>query len=220
MSNRTIGIDPRLLDYLISEGVRENAVQRTLREDTAGMPYAGMQIAPEEGALLAMLVRLTGASRIIEVGTFTGYSALTMALALPEHGRLIACDNNREWTDMARRYWEAAGVGERIELRLGEARDTLDGLLEEGDAGGFDLMFIDADKQGYPDYYERGLALLRPGGLVAVDNTLWHGRVVDPDAQDEATQAIRAFNHSLRDDERVDLCLVPVADGLTLARKR
>ncbi|MCS4503445.1 hypothetical protein KBTX_02689 [wastewater metagenome] len=220
MSNRTIGIDDTLLDYLLREGVRELPVQRELREATARLPQAGMQVAPEEAALLAMLVRLTGARRVIEVGTFTGYSALAMALAMPEDGRLVACDRSREWTDMAQRYWESAGVDGRIELRLGAAATTLDELLAEGGARRHDLVFIDADKSGYSGYYEQALRLLRPGGLVVVDNTLWHGRVVDPARRDEDTRAIRAFNRRLHEDERIDLCLVPVADGVTLARKR
>ncbi len=220
MSNRTIGMPDDLLEYLLSEGVRENDIQRALRAETARLPQSGMQIAPEEGALLAMLVRLTGARRVVEIGTFTGYSALTMALAMPADGVLIACDHSHEWTEVGQRYWRQAGVDELIDLRIGEAVDTLDALLDDGGARQYDFVFIDADKSGYPNYYERALKLLRPGGLVAVDNTLWHGRVSDPSQQDEDTRAIRAFNRTLRDDARIDLCLVPVADGVTLARKR
>lgn len=220
MSNRTIGMSDDLLAYLLSEGVRENDIQRALRAETARLPQSGMQIAPEEGALLAMLVRLTSARRVVEIGTFTGYSALTMALAMPADGVLVACDHSREWTDVGQRYWRQAGVDELIDLRIGEAVDTLDALLDAGGARQYDFVFIDADKSGYPDYYERALKLLRPGGLAAVDNTLWHGRVSDPTQQDEDTRAIRAFNRSLRDDARIDLCLLPVADGVTLARKR
>lgn len=220
MSNRTLELPDALLDYLLAEGVRESDVQRRLRAETATLPEAGMQIAPEEGALLAMLVRITGARRVLEVGTFTGYSSLTMALALPADGRLVACDVSDRWTRVARRYWQEGGVAERIELRLGDAAQTLDALLSEGGRGTFDLCFIDADKTGYAAYYERSLQLLRTGGLVAVDNTLWHGRVADPGARDDDTVAIRRFNRALRDDQRVDLCLVPVADGVTLARKR
>ena len=220
MSNRTIGLAEGLHTYVLAQGVRESAVQQRLREETARLPQAGMQITPEEGALLAMLVRLLGAERSIEIGTFTGYSALTMALALPPSGRLIACDISEEWTAIARRYWREAGVAERIDLRLAEAMHTLDTLLAEGRHDAFDLAFIDADKTGYSGYYERLLALLRPGGLIAVDNTLWHGRVADRTAQDEDTRAIQAFNRALRNDDRIDLCLLPIADGVTLARKR
>jgi predicted O-methyltransferase YrrM len=220
MSNRSIGLSEALHDYLLAEGVRETPLQRRLREETATLPSSNMQIAPEEGALLAMLVKLTGTRRAIEIGTFTGYSALAMALALPEDGQLIACDVNTRWTQIATRYWEEAGVADRIDLRIAPAADTLDRLIETGERGCFDLVFIDADKSAYERYYDRAIELLRPGGLVAVDNTLWNGRVIDPDASDNDTAAIRAFNHRLRTDERVDLCLLPVADGVTLARKR
>jgi predicted O-methyltransferase YrrM len=179
-----------------------------------------MQIAPEQGQFMALLVRLLGATRGIEVGVFTGYSSLAVALAMPPAGRLIACDISEEYTAIARRYWAAAGVAGKIELRLAPALETLDALLAEGAAGRFDFGFIDADKGGYADYYERLLALLRPGGLVAVDNTLWGGDVADPANQDPDTLAIREFNEKLRTDERVDVSLVPIGDGLTLARKR
>jgi len=220
MSNRTLELPDALLDYLLAEGVREPELLRRLREETAALPQSGMQIAPEEGALLAMLVRLTGARRILEIGTFTGYSSLTMLLAMPADGQLVACDASAQWTGIARRYWQDAGVADRVDLRLADARQSLDELLAEGAGGTFDLCFIDADKTGYSAYYERALQLVRPGGLIAVDNTLWHGRVADAAAGDEDTVAIRRFNRALRGDERIDLCLVPVADGLTLARRR
>lgn len=219
MSNRTLPLSPDLQDYLLTECLRDTELDRELREETARLPQAGMQVAPEEAQFLAMLVRLLGARRVIEVGTFTGYSTLAMARALPADGRLVACDLSTEWTAIGRRYWERAGVAERIDLRLGLAADTL-AELAQTEAGRFDLVFIDADKTGYADYYQLALGLLRSGGLIAVDNTLWHGRVADPGAQDADTVAIRAFNRRLRDDDRVDVCLVPVADGVTLARKR
>ncbi len=220
MSRRTFVLPQELHDYLVEVGVREPDVLRRLRDETAKLPRAHMQIAPEQGAFMAMLVELMGARRCLEIGTFTGYSALAVGLALPEGGEVVTCDVSEEWTAMARRYWEEAGVADRIELRLGPALDTLDGLLREGAEGGFDFAFIDADKERYRDYFERCLRLVRPGGLIAVDNTLWHGKVIDPDAQDADTEAIRAFNRALRDDARVSLALVPIGDGLTLARRR
>jgi predicted O-methyltransferase YrrM len=178
-----------------------------------------MQIAPEQGQFMALLVRLTGARRILEIGTFTGYSALAMALALPAEGRIVACDVSEAWTAVAKRYWQRAGVAGRIELRLAPALQTLDALIGEGGGGSFDFAFIDADKSRYLDYYERSLTLLRPGGLIAVDNTLWGGSVADPAKIDADTAAIRAFNAALHADPRIELSLVPIGDGLTLARK-
>lgn len=179
-----------------------------------------MQLAPEQGQFLALLVELTGARRALEVGSFTGYSGLCLALALPADGRLVACDISEDFTAIARRYWTEAGVAEKIDLRLAPALESLDALLDGGAAGSFDFMFVDADKENYPNYYERGLGLLRPGGLMAIDNVLWGGAVADPARQDADTEAIRALNAKLRDDERVTLSLVPIGDGLTLARKR
>ncbi len=184
------------------------------------MEQSSMQIAPEQGQLMAWLVELIGARRTLEIGTFTGYSSLAVALALPEDGTLVACDRSEEWTTVARRYWEEAGVTQKIDLRLGPAIDTLDGLLREDGEESFDFAFIDADKISYEAYYERALRLLRTGGVVAVDNTLWSGRVADPGVRDESTEAIRAFNEKLHADTRVTLSLVPIGDGLTLARKR
>ena len=220
MSNRTTPLDDRLHQYLLDVSLREPAVMRELREETAKMPMARMQIAPEQGQFMGLLVRILGARRVIEIGSFTGYSALAMARALPGDGRLIACDLSEEWLEMARRYWQAAGVDGVIETRIGPALDTLGALHAQQGPEYWDFIFIDADKTAYRDYYERGLEMLRPGGLVAVDNTLWHGDVADPAKQDEDTEAIRAFNRHLRDDERVDLSLVPIGDGLSLARKR
>jgi predicted O-methyltransferase YrrM len=220
MSNRTIDLTDSLYDYLLSVSLRETDLQRRLREETAALPMARMQISPEQGQFMAMLVRLTGARRVLEVGVFTGYSSLAVALALPKDGRIVACDVSEEWTAVARRYWAEAGVADRIELRLAPAVDTLDALLEGGAAGTFDLAFIDADKTSYLDYYERALRLLRPGGLVMTDNTLWSGRVADPEVGDADTVALRHYNEHLHRDTRVDLSLVPIGDGLTLARKR
>lgn len=220
MSNRTIAVDDRLYDYLIGASLREPSVLARLRGETLALPQAQMQISPEQGQFMALLVKVIGAHSILEIGTFTGYSALAMALALPSGGRLIACDISGEWTAMARRYWREAGVEGRIELRLAPALQTTRALLDAGGAGSFDLIFIDADKGSYLDYYETALDLLRQGGLIIADNTLWNGRVADPAADDEDTRAIRAFNAALHDDARIDLSLVPIGDGLTLARKR
>ncbi len=220
MSNRSIGLEEGLHAYLLSVGVREPDVLRRLREETAALPNANMQIAPEEGAALAMLVRLIGARKVLEIGTFTGYSSTAMALALPADGRILCCDVSEEWTDIARRAWADAGVADRVELRLGPAVDTLDDLLAADEAGTFDLAFIDADKENYAAYYERALRLVRPGGLIAIDNVLWSGRVADPSVNDDNTVAIRELNAQIAADERVDVAMLPVADGLTLARVR
>jgi predicted O-methyltransferase YrrM len=220
MSNRSIGLDGALYDYLLSVSLREAPPLARLRAETASHPRVNMQIAPEQGQFMALLVKLIGAARCIEVGVFTGYSSLAVALALPPTGRLVACDISQEYTAVARRYWVEAGVADRIELRIGPAMESLDALLAEGGAGRYDFGFIDADKGGYPDYFERLLRLLRPGGLIAVDNTLWGGAVADPADEAPDTVAIRRFNERLRDDARVDLSLVPIGDGLTLARKR
>jgi predicted O-methyltransferase YrrM len=212
---------PETVERYVSEVItRETPVQRRLRAETAALPRAGMQIGPDQGALLALLVRLIGARRALEVGTFTGYSALAVASALPEGGMLITCDVNAEWTTVARRYWEEAGVSGRIELRLGPAVETLAGLLRTGGTGSFDFAFIDADKPSYDAYYEACLDLIRPGGLIAIDNVLWSGAVTDPGVVDPETAALRALNEKVRDDPRVDACLLTVGDGVMLARKR
>ena len=220
MSNRSIGLNPALYHYLLSVSLREHPALARLRAATATHPKVNMQIAPEQGQFMALLARLIGASRCIEVGVFTGYSSLAVALALPPEGRLIACDISEDYTAVARRYWDEAGVAGKIDLRIAPAVETLDVLLDGGGAATFDFGFIDADKEGYPDYYERLLALLRPGGLMVIDNTLWGGDVANPDNNEPDTLAIRAFNDTLHGDERIDLSLVPIGDGLTLARKR
>ena len=220
MANRTIALSDGLYDYLLEVSLREPDVLRRLREETAKIPVAAMQIAPEQGQFMALLVELMEARTAIEVGTFTGYSSLSVALALPPGGRLVTCDVNAEWTAVARRYWAEAGVADRIDLRLGPALETLDALIADGEEGTFDFAFIDADKKSYEAYYERILTLLRPGGLVGVDNVLWSGRVIDTARQDSETRAIRAFNEKIHADPRVSLSLVPIGDGLTLARKK
>ncbi|MDH2428417.1 class I SAM-dependent methyltransferase [Sphaerisporangium sp. TRM90804] len=210
-----------LLDYVRAVSLREDTLLAELVEETSGMPALNAMVTmPEEGQLLGLLVGLTNATRVLEIGTFTGYSTLCMARALPPGGRIVTCDINERWTRIARRYWERAGVADRIELRIGDAKETLAALTAEPGPGTFDLVFVDADKAGYPRYYEDALVLLRPGGLVVLDNTLFFGRVVDPEAQDADTVAIRELNAALREDERVDLAMLVVADGVTLARKR
>lgn len=219
MTNKTITLTDALYEYLLRVSLREPEVLRRLREETARMANANMQIAPEQGQFMGMLTRLTGARRALEIGTFTGYSALSVALQLPADGRLVACDISPESTAVARRYFEAAGVADRVELKIAPALQTLDELLVRGEAGCFDMVFIDADKENYLHYYERALQLLRTGGLIVVDNVLWDGKVADPAANDTATTALRAFNARLREDARVMLSMLPVADGITLALK-
>jgi predicted O-methyltransferase YrrM len=199
---------------------KETPLQKRLRAETAKLPMSMMQIGPDQGALLALLVRLIGAKHTLEIGTFTGYSAPTVAQALPEGGKVIACDISEEWTAVARRYWREAGLDDRIELRLGPAAETLKALLQAGGAGSFDFAFIDADKSGYDTYYELCLQLIRPNGLIAIDNVLWSGAVLDPKKSDADTVALRALNLKIRDDARVDSALLTVGDGLMLARKR
>jgi predicted O-methyltransferase YrrM len=220
MPKRTIELTEKLDDYLLGVSLRENEVQRRLREETARLPMAGMQIAPDQGQLMALLARLVGARACLEIGTFTGYSALAVALALPPDGRIIACDVNPETTAVAQRYWREAGVADKIELKLAPALATLDALLAARQDGRFDFAFIDADKENYDAYYERVLRLLRPGGLVVIDNVLWGGAVADKRRKDPETAALRALNAKLHRDERIDLALLPLADGITLARKR
>lgn len=219
MSHRTLTITDALHAYLLGVGVRESDAARRLRQATADLPMARMQISPEQGAFMQMLVRLIGARRTLEVGTFTGYSALVVAEALPPDGHIIACDVSAEWTAIGRPFWTQAGVAERIDLRLRPALETLDEVLADGGQGSLDFAFIDADKSNYDAYYERCLRLLRPGGLIGIDNSLWGGAVIDPSRQDDDTVAIRALNQKIRDDGRVDMVLVPIGDGLTLARK-
>jgi caffeoyl-CoA O-methyltransferase len=220
MTKKTLGLDNQLYDYLLSASLRESEILQQLREETARLPNAVMQIAPEQGQFMALLVQLLGATKTLEVGVFTGYSSLCVALALPPNGKIVACDVSEEYTTVARRYWEAAGVTDKIDLRLAPALETLDELLASEQAETFDFAFIDADKRNYEGYYERSLQLIRPGGLIAIDNVLWSGRVADPQVHDNSTQALRALNEKLHHDERVTLSLVPIADGLTLALKR
>jgi len=219
MNDRNVKLDARLYTYLQDHSLRELPVQRELREATAGMKHAGMQISPEQGQFMQLLARMVNARRAIEVGVFTGYSSLAVALALPEDGKLVACDVNEEWTAMARRFWDKAGVASRIELKLQPAQRTLDALIAAGESGTYDFAFIDADKSGYAAYFERCLALLRKGGLIVVDNTLWSGAVADPAKDDGDTRAIRAFNDAVHRDTRVAVSMLPIGDGVTLALK-
>ena len=220
MSSRNGFIETHIYDYILTNSLRDRDVFKRLRQETRAMPMGGMQISPDQGQFMGLLVELIGAKRIVEVGTFTGYSSTAMALALPADGRLIACDVSDEFTRIARRYWQEAGVADKIELRLGPAVATLDGMLAAGEAGCFDMAFIDADKENYDAYYERCLQLLRRGGLILIDNVLWGGRPADASEQDESTTAIRALNAKIRADERVTASLLSIGDGLTLARKR
>ena len=219
MSNKTFTLSDTLYRYLVENCVREPAILRKLREETAVDSMSRMQIGPEQGQFMQLLVRMTNARRCLEIGVFTGYSSLAVALALPADGRILACDISEKWTAMARRYWTAAGVADKIELRLAPALETLDDLVRSGAAGSFDFAFIDADKANYQAYYERVLTLVRPGGLIAVDNTLWQGAVADPKVRDEDTEAIRTFNRLLKADQRVFPSMIPIGDGLSLALK-
>jgi predicted O-methyltransferase YrrM len=220
MPKQSIGLDNQLYNYLLSVSLREPEILGKLRQETANHPRSGMQISPEQGQFMSLLVQLIGAKKTLEVGVFTGYSSLSVALALPADGKIIACDVSEEFTAIARRYWQEAGVADKIDLRLAPGLETLDKLLATGQAETFDFAFIDADKENYDGYYERSLQLVRPGGLIVIDNVLWSGQVADEQYQDESTQAIRALNEKLHHDERVTLSLVPIADGLTLAIKR
>ena len=220
MSNRSIGLSKELHQYLLDVSLRETDVMRRLREETAAHPKSNMQIAPEQGQFMQLLVRMLGATRTLEVGTFTGYSALAVAEALPEDGEIVACDVSEEYTQVARRYWKEADVDHKIDLRIAPAIDTLDTLLDEGAAGTFDFAFIDADKEQYDAYYERSLKLLRSGGLVVLDNVFRGGRVANPDIEKESVRAIQRLNEKIHADERVHLSMIPVADGLTLALKK
>jgi len=219
MSNRTLNLDDALYDYVLAHSLREHPAQTALREATRSHAHGGMQIAPEQGQLMALLVKLAGARRAVEVGVFTGYSALTVALALPADGRLLACDISAEYTAVGRPFWQAAGVAQKIELVIAPALQTLAARLAAGEAGQYDFAFIDADKSSYDAYFERCLLLVRSGGLIAIDNTLWSGSVARP-ASDADTRALQALNAKLHHDERIDLALLPLGDGLTLARKR
>lgn len=220
MSNKSINLTDTLYQYLLNSSLRESEILKSLRQETAQLPTANMQIAPEQGQFMALLIQLIGAKNTIEVGVYTGYSALSVAMALPQNGQILACDISEEYTSVARRYWQQAGIEEKIDLQLAPATETLKRAIDDGQNGSFDFAFIDADKENYSEYFELCLELLCSGGLIAVDNVLWDGAVVDSQKQDVDTCAIRAFNQQLLGDDRVDISMVPIADGLTLARKR
>ncbi len=220
MSTKTILMDDQLLEYLRQNSVREPDVLQELREETQKLPHSGMQISPEQGQLMAMLVKLVNARKIVEIGTFTGYSSTVMALAMPEDSQLIAFDISEEYTRTARIFWKKAGVDQRVKLVLGNAKESLKNFLQAGEQESVDLAFIDADKSSYAEYYECCLKLIRPGGLILVDNVLWSGQVADASNHDKDTEALRIFNAALSSDQRVDLCMVPIGDGLTIAGKR
>ncbi len=219
MANQTLGLEKQLYEYLQSVSLREPEILTQLRQETAQHPMGRMQIAPEQGQFIALLVQLMGAKKTLEVGVFTGYSSLVVALALRPDGKVVACDVSEEYTAIARRYWQQAGVADKIDLHIAPALETLERLLAAGQAGTFDFAFIDADKSNYDGYYSLSLQLVRPGGLIAIDNVLWSGRVADPQVQDNRTKKMRALNEKLHQDLRVTVSLVPIADGLTLALK-
>lgn len=219
MSTHSITVDERLRDYMLDVSLREPAVMKDLRDETARHEMARMQISPEQGQFMQMLVRMLGAKNCIEIGTFTGYSALAVALALPDDGRLVACDISDDYTRIGIPFWERAGVRDRIDLRIAPAMESLDAMIAAGETGTYDFAFIDADKPGYPDYFERCLTLLRPGGVIAVDNIFMGGSSADPETDSKNAQAMRKFNAALKDDTRVEISLIPIGDGLTLARK-
>ncbi|MBT8141566.1 MAG: class I SAM-dependent methyltransferase [Gammaproteobacteria bacterium] len=219
MSTSTLGLSPQVNQYIQNVTVTESDVLKALREETAQLSMSVMQISPEQGQLMSLLAKLTKAKRIIEVGVFTGYSSICLAKELPEHGELIACDVSEEWTNIAKRYWQQAGLQNKIQLKLAPALETLDALIEQGHAASFDMAFIDADKENYQQYFDQCFALLRPGGLILVDNTLWSGDVADPNIMDEETTAIRELNMYIAKHQQVMSSLVPISDGLTLAIK-
>lgn len=219
MSPRTINLTDDLYEYLLSVSVREPPILQKLRQETSKLRGAAMQIGPDQGRFMALLVQLIGAKKTIELGTFTGYSSLTVALAMPADSRTICCDVSQEWTDIAKRYWQEAGVADKIELHLRPGMETLQELIDQGQSGSFDFAFIDADKENYEGYYQHCLNLVKPGGLIAVDNVLWNGGVIDAARTDPDTEAIRLFNANIYADQRVDICMVSIGDGLTLLRK-
>jgi len=220
MANKTLNLDKALYEYVLDIGLREPEVLRQLRAATEAEDMSVMRSAPEQGQFMAMLLKVMSAKRVLEIGTYTGYGTLWMAMGLPDDGEMVTCDISERWTSVARRFWEAAGVTERIRLELHPALETLDALMADGQADTFDFAFIDADKVNYDAYYEACLKLIHSGGLICVDNVLWGGSVIDPANHDESTEAIRAFNRKLKTDERIELSMLPVADGLTLAMKR
>lgn len=219
MSNRTLSIDDRIYDYLLSVSVDESELLSQLRDETQQVEWSVMQISPEQGQFMSLLVRLLNAKRALEIGTYTGYSSICIANALTDGGELVCCDDSAEWTAVAKKYWQLAGLEDKIKLHLQDAATTLQTLLDEGAAGSFDFIFIDADKQNYQLYYEQSLKLLRQGGLIAIDNTLWSGSVADPDNMEPGTRAIRQFNTMIKQDKRVTKSMVPIGDGLTLVHK-
>ena len=219
MSTETLSLNGDIRKYLLKYSVNELEVLKELRSETAQMEHAAMQISPEQGAFMAFLVELIQAKSVLEIGVFTGYSSLVVAMALPDDGIVTACDINKEWTSIAEKYWERAQVRHKIDLRIAPALETLDQIIFEGRSGSYDFVFIDADKIGYQAYFNRSLELVRVGGLIAIDNVLWGGDVIDDTIQDSSTQAIREFNAGLRYDERVSITMLPIGDGLTLARK-
>ncbi|PSB56121.1 class I SAM-dependent methyltransferase [Chamaesiphon polymorphus] len=221
MSDRSIGLSDTLHQYLLANSVREPEILAQLRAETDRHPLSNMQISPEQGQLMGLLVQLLGAKKCLEIGVFTGYSSLSVALNLPDEGRIIACDVSDEFTAIARKYWQAAGVSDKIDLQIAPALDTLDRLIANGEAGTFDFAFIDADKNNYSAYYDRCFELIRQGGLILVDNVLWYGRVVDPAMNDDKrTRSIKQINEQIYHDERVQISLIPIGDGLTIARKK
>jgi len=220
MTKSTIQLTEPLYDYVLSSSLREPEILKQLREETADITMSVMQISPDQGQFMQLLIKLLSARNCLEVGVYTGYSSLCVALAMPEDGKLVACDIDEDWTAVARKYWDRAGVADKIDLHLAPATQTLQQLLDAGKQNSFDFSFIDADKSSYTDYYEYCLKLVRPGGLIAVDNTLWGGSVVDNTINDPDTTAIRSFNENLLHDERVDISMLAIGDGLTLIRKR
>lgn len=220
MSNKTLNLTPSLYDYMLSVSLREFPILKALREETAKLPSSVMQISPEQGQFMAFLIRLMGAKKTLEIGVYTGYSSLAVALALPDNGQIIACDISTETSAIAKRFWIKAGVEQKIDLKLAPALETLDQLIEQGGSNTFDFVFIDADKFNYANYYERSLSLARPGGLILIDNVLWSGKVADLKDHDKQTEAIRQLNAMIYHDERVNLSLLPLGDGLTLVQKK
>ena len=219
MSNKTLNLDSHLYEYFLSVSLQEAEILQQLRAETAKLPMGRMQIAPEQGQFMALLIQLMRAKKALEIGVFTGYSSTAIALALPSDGKLIACDIDEKYTNIARRYWQQAGIANKIDLHLAPATETLEQLIARGEAGTFDFVFIDADKRSYDTYYEKSLQLVRPGGLITIDNVFWSGKVADSEIQDNRTKIIRALNKKIHQDTRVNLSLVPIGDGLTLAMK-
>ncbi len=220
MSNKTLNLNTSLYQYMLSVSLREPPILKSLREETAKLSSHNMQISPEQGQFMSFLVELIGAKRTLEIGVYTGYSSLAVALALPDDGRITACDINPETSTIAKRFWQEANVAQKIDLKLGPALETLTKLIDEGESNTFDFVFIDADKQNYANYYERALSLVRPGGLILIDNVLWGGAVADPKNHDKQTEAIRQLNQNIVNDPRVSVSLLPISDGLSLLRKR